>query len=97
MARPRRIKKDTDAHYHLMSRTNDRRFLFEKGELKTELVAALRGIRAFHPRLAVVSHHQELTHTPPGRRTFAEALDRKTAAEEEGVRAVVPFWGDRIV
>ena len=38
MARPRRIKKDTDAHYHLMSRTNDRRFLFEKGEL----VAALR-------------------------------------------------------
>ena len=42
MARPRRIKKDTDAHYHLMSRTNDRRFLFEKGELKTELVAALR-------------------------------------------------------
>lgn len=57
----------------------------------------VRGIRAFHPRLAVVSHHQELTHTPPGRRTFAEALDRKTAAEEEGVRAVVPFWGDRIV
>ena len=50
-----------------------------------------RGIRAFHPRLAVVSHYQELTHTPPGRRTFAEALDRKTAAEEEGVRAVVPF------
>ena len=28
---------------------------------------------------------------------IAEALDRKTAAEEEGVRAVVPFWGDRIV
>ncbi|MBQ3288525.1 MAG: hypothetical protein IJH50_03870 [Kiritimatiellae bacterium] len=56
----------------------------------------VRGIRAFHPRLAVVSHHQELTHTNPGRRTFSAALDRKTAAEEEGVRAVVPFWGDRI-
>ena len=57
----------------------------------------VRGIRAFHPRLAVVSHHQELTHGNPGRRKFNEALDRKTAAEEEGVRAVVPFWGDRIV
>ena len=57
----------------------------------------VRGIRAFHPRLAVVSHHQELTHSNPGRRKFNEALDRKTAAEEEGVRAVVPFWGDRIV
>jgi len=42
MARPRRIKKDTDAHYHLMSRTNDRRFLFERGAVRTELVAALR-------------------------------------------------------
>ena len=42
MARPRRIKKDTDAHYHLMSRTNDRRFLFENGEVKSELVSALR-------------------------------------------------------
>ena len=57
----------------------------------------VRGIRAFHPRLAVVSHHQELTHSNPGRRKFNEAQDRKTAAEEEGVRAVVPFWGDRIV
>ncbi len=42
MARTRRIKKNSDAHYHLMSRTNDRRFLFEKGEVKTELVSALR-------------------------------------------------------
>ena len=57
----------------------------------------VRGIRAFHPRLAVVSHHQELTHTKPGRRRFEHALDRKTAAEEEGVRAIAPFWGDRIV
>ena len=57
----------------------------------------VRGIRAFHPRLAVVSHHQELTHGNSGRRKFNEAVDRKTAAEEEGVRAVVPFWGDRII
>lgn len=57
----------------------------------------VRGIRAFHPRLAVVSHHQELTHSKPGRRRFEHALDRKTAAEEEGVRAIAPFWGDRIV
>ena len=57
----------------------------------------VRGIRAFHPRLAVVAHHQELTHTKPGRRRFEHAFDRKTAAEEEGVRAIVPFWGDRIV
>ena len=42
MARPRRIKNDSDAHYHLMSRTNDRRFLFENGEVKSELVSALR-------------------------------------------------------
>jgi len=57
----------------------------------------MRGIRAFHPRLAVVSHHQELSHTQPGRRTFKAAFDRKTAAEESGTPAVVPFWGDRIV
>ena len=42
MARTRRIKKDSDAHYHLMSRTNDRRFLFKSGEVKSELVSALR-------------------------------------------------------
>ena len=56
----------------------------------------VRGIRAFHPRLAVVSHHQELSHKPEGRRNFKEAFDRKTAAEESGTPAVVPFWGDRI-
>ena len=42
MARPRWVKNDSDAHYHLMSRTNDRRFLFENGEVKSELVSALR-------------------------------------------------------
>jgi len=47
MARTRRIKMDGDANYHLMSRTNDRRFLFERGAVKTELVAALCRTAAF--------------------------------------------------
>ena len=45
MARTRRVKKDSDAHYHLMSRTNDRRFLFERGEVKSELVSRASGSR----------------------------------------------------
>ena len=47
MARTRRIKGDGDAHYHLMSRTNDRRFLFSKGRVKGEIVSLLRRAAAF--------------------------------------------------
>ena len=47
MARTRRIKRDGTAHYHLMSRTNDRRFLFSKGRVKGEIVALLRKAAAF--------------------------------------------------
>ena len=47
MARTRRIKRDGDAHYHLMSRTNDRRFLFSKGRAKGEIVSLLRRAAAF--------------------------------------------------
>lgn len=49
MARTARMKLTGEgtAYYHLMSRTNDRRFLFEKGRVKTELVAALRRAAAF--------------------------------------------------
>ena len=47
MARTRRIKRDGDAHYHLMSRTNDRRFLFSKGRVKGEIVSLLRKAAAF--------------------------------------------------
>ena len=47
MARTRRIKHDGDAHYHLMSRTNDRRFLFSKGRVKGEIVSLLRRAAAF--------------------------------------------------
>ena len=49
MARTARVKK-TDvgtSHYHLMSRANDRRFLFEKGRVKTQLVDALKRAAAF--------------------------------------------------
>lgn len=56
------------------------------------------GIRTFHPRLVVVAHHQELAHPCGGSRwTFAQAEWRKTQAEKEGAKAIVPFWGDRLV
>ncbi len=49
MARTARIKKSNNgtARYHLMSRANDRRFLFEKGRGKTQLVDALKRAAAF--------------------------------------------------
>ena len=42
MARTGRIKDDRGAHYHVMSRTNNRCFLFEKGRMKGEIVSLLR-------------------------------------------------------
>ncbi len=39
--------KRAGAHYHLMSRTNDRRFLFSKGRVKGEIVSLLRKSAAF--------------------------------------------------
>ena len=49
MARTARIKKTGTgtSHYHLMSRANDRGFLFEKGRVKTQLVDALKRAAAF--------------------------------------------------
>ena len=47
MARTNRIKVDGDAHYHVMSRTNGKRMLFERGKVKTALVDALRRAAAF--------------------------------------------------
>ena len=49
MARTRRIKKTAAgaAYYHLMSRTNDKRFLFDRGRVKTQLVDALKRAAAF--------------------------------------------------
>lgn len=44
MARTARVKENAagTAHYHLMSRANDKRFLFEKGRAKDSLVDALK-------------------------------------------------------
>ena len=49
MARTARVKKSGSgiACYHIMSRTNDRRFLFDKGRVKTQLVDALKRAAAF--------------------------------------------------
>ena len=49
MARTRRIKSEAvgTAYYHLMSRTNDKRFLFDRGRIKTQLVDALKRAAAF--------------------------------------------------
>ena len=49
MARTSRVKKTGSgtSHYHLMSRANDKRFLFEKGRVKTRLVDALRRAAEF--------------------------------------------------
>ena len=49
MARTARVKKTGGgrACYHLMSRTNDRRFLFEDGRVKSQLVDALKRAAVF--------------------------------------------------
>ena len=47
MARTNRVKSDGDAHYHVMSRTNGKRFLFEEDGVKDVLVDALRRAAAF--------------------------------------------------
>lgn len=47
MARTNRIKSERDAHYHVMSRTNGKRFLFDKSDIKTMLVDILRRTAEF--------------------------------------------------
>lgn len=49
MARTARVKMSEMgvADYHLISRTNDKRFLFEKGEVKTQLVDAMKRAAEF--------------------------------------------------
>ena len=54
------------------------------------------GINAFRPRCAVIAHHLELGHNGGGRRPLSVAYAKKAEAEAAGVRAVAPFWGDRI-
>ena len=47
MARMNRLKKDGDAHYHVMSRTNGRAFLLKDPSLKGEMVEILRRTAEF--------------------------------------------------
>ena len=47
MARMNRLKKDGDAHYHVMSRTNGRAFLLKDPALKREIVDLLKQSAAF--------------------------------------------------
>ena len=49
MARTARVKENAagTAHYHLMSRADDKRFLFEKGRAKDSLVDALKRAAEF--------------------------------------------------
>ena len=47
MARPNRIKKSGDAHYHVISRTNNRAFLFTKGSFKTKVIDLLNRCAEF--------------------------------------------------
>ena len=49
MARTARLKDNAEgsAHYHLMSDTNDKKFLFEKGRVKSSLIDALKRSAAF--------------------------------------------------
>ena len=47
MARTNRIKSDGDAYYHVMSRTNGKRFLFEGNDVKAKLVDAIQRAAGF--------------------------------------------------
>ena len=56
----------------------------------------MAGIKAFHPRCAVIAHHLELSHDGRSRRPLSEAFAKKAEAETAGTRAIAPLWGDRI-
>lgn len=70
MARTRRIKKDSDAHYHLMSRTNDRRFLFESGEAEVDFESIGAEITQEN-RYGACFVRMAMPDTPDGKREFA--------------------------
>ena len=63
MARTSRLKKNAPgtAHYHLMSQTNDKKFLFEEGRIKDSLIDALKraaefsGVRPFSRQMVISS------------------------------------------
>ena len=47
MARTARLKKQGDAYYHVMSRANNKAFLFIRGRMKKEMVSLLERAAAF--------------------------------------------------
>ena len=47
MARTNRVKSGDDAHYHVIARANDRRFLFGGGRLKDGIVRLLKACAEF--------------------------------------------------
>ena len=60
-------------------------------------IQTMAGIKAFHPRCAVIAHHLELGHNGRSRIPLSVAYDKKAEAEASGTCAIAPFWGDRIV
>lgn len=59
----------------------------------------LDGVKAFHPKCAVIAHHCELGHNRAnggGGVPLARAYVRKAETEAAGTHAIAPFWGDRI-
>ena len=104
MARTRRIKKDSDAHYHLMSRTNDRRFLFESGEVKSELVSALRRAAEFcgveiKAYAAMDNHfHVVVKVTKPDEPVCADELLRRVGVlkGEKAMHALEERWDEML-
>ena len=93
MARTARVKKTGGgtAYYHLMSRTNDRRFLFDNGKVKTQLVDALRRAAAFSgveidAYVAMDNHFHVVCKVERG---------DEPVPEEELVRRVAALKGER--
>lgn len=102
MARPLRIKKNSDAHYHLMSRTNNKRFLFRDGALKTELVSALRRAAEFcgvyvKAYTAMDNHfHVIIKVTKPDEPVCTAELLRRVGVlkGENAMRSLAEHWED---
>ena len=101
MARTNRVKADGDAWYHVMSRTNDRRFLFEGGRVKDELLDALRRAAAFSgvrlgACVAMDNHfHAVVKVEAPSGPVPAEELLRRVGALKgaEAARRLSERWG----
>lgn len=101
MARTNRVKAEGDAWYHVMSRTNGRRFLFGGGRVKSALVDALRRAAAFsgvelRACVAMDNHFHAVVRVsrPSAPATGEELLRRVGALKGEGARrALAERWG----